>query len=75
VKRRRAPEGLKDRLSERYLGVAGIHGIGLIRAGRVLRVYCNPGESAERRTVLERLKSEAQPLEVEVIAKPPPRIG
>lgn len=69
------PERVKRRLADRYLGVAGIHGIGLIRAGRVLRVYCNPGKSAEQQMVLEQLKREAEPLEVEVIAKLPPRIG
>jgi hypothetical protein len=75
VSRGNAPEEIKNRLSARYLGVAGIHGLGLMRAGRVVRVYCDPGDSAEREAVLARLKRDAQPLEVEVIAKSPPKVG
>lgn len=70
-----ALDRVKRRLSDRYLGVAGIHGLGLIRAGRILRVYCDPGYSAERAAVLDRLKRDAEPLTVEIIAKLPPRIG
>ena len=67
------PEIIKRRLSERYLGVAGIHGIGLVRAGKALRVHCNPGQ--EHSEVLERLKRDAAPLPVEIVASRPPRIS
>lgn len=75
MKRGDAFERTKRRLSERYLGIAGIHGIGLLRADRLLRVYCVPGKSAYRQSILEQLKRDAEPLKVEVISKPPPRIG
>lgn len=70
-----AAEHVKQRLVDRYLGVAGIHGIGLVRAGRALRVYCDPCGSAERQAVLEQLQRDAHPLEVEIISKSPPRVG
>lgn len=75
MKRGDALERAKRRLSERYIGIAGIHGLGLLRADRVLRVYCVPGESAHRQSILEQLKRDAEPLKVEVISKLPPRIG
>jgi len=49
MKGRNGPARIKQRLVDRYLGVAGIHGVGLVRSGRALRVYCEPGESADRR--------------------------
>lgn len=67
-------ELLKERLSKRYLGVAGIHGIGLVRAGTAVRVYCDPGESAERSALLEQLRRDAEPLSVEIVQSPPPTI-
>jgi hypothetical protein len=73
--RREPPERIKRRLSKRYLGIAGIYGMGLLRGGRVLRVYCAPGISAKRDAVLASLRRDAQQLELEIVAKPPPRIG
>ena len=75
MKRRDTLERLKRRLSDRYLGVGGIHGLGLVHDGRTLRVYCNPGDSAEQQSVLAKLKCDAEPLNLEVIAKLPPRPG
>ena len=65
----------KRRLSERYLGVAGIYGLGLMRAGHVLRVYCTPGDSAKRRAVFKRLKRDSEQFTLEIVAKLPPRAG
>jgi hypothetical protein len=73
--RREPPERLKRRLSKRYLGIAGIHGIGLMRGGRVLRVYCTPGKSAQRKAVLANLRQDAEQFELEIVDKPPPRVG
>ncbi len=75
MKRRDTLEQVKRRLSERYLGVGGIHGLGLMHDGHTLRVYCNPGDSAERLSVLDRLKRDAKPLKLEVVVKLPPRVG
>jgi hypothetical protein len=75
MSRREPPERVKRRLSKRYLGVAGIYGIGLTRGGRTLRVYCAPGRSAERRAVLAKLERDAEQFELEIVAKPPPRVG
>lgn len=72
---REPPERLKRRLSRRYLGVAGIYGMGLLQGGRVLRVYCAPGQSAKRKSALARLRHDAQQLELEIVTKPPPRVG
>jgi hypothetical protein len=69
------PARIKQQIVDRYLGTVGIHGIGVVRAGRALRVYCEPGESVERQAVLDRLKRDAEPLEVEIVAKAPPRAG
>jgi hypothetical protein len=66
------PALIKEKLSRRYLGVGGIHGIGLVRGGKVLRVHCSPG--GERSDILEQLKREAAPLPVEIVPSLPPRI-
>lgn len=75
MRRSEPPERIKRRLSKRYLGIEGIYGIGLLHGGRVLRVYCTPGTSAERSAVLARLRRDAKQLELEIVAKPPPRVG
>lgn len=71
----RAQKRIQQLLADRYLGRAGIHGLGLVGAGRTVRVYCVPGSSAERETILGRLRQDAKPLEVEIVFGPPPRIG
>jgi hypothetical protein len=68
-------DGVKRRLRETYLGVSGIHGLGLNRAAAAVRVYCDPGDSSERQAVLERLRRDAAPFAIEIVSEPPPRIG
>ena len=68
-------DGVKRRLRDRYLGVAGIHGLGLNHAAGAVRVYCDLGDCAERQAVLERLRSDAAPFTIEIVSEPPPRIG
>ena len=61
-------ETTKQRLSERYLGKGGIHGIGLSRAKNAVRIHMessvSAAEKAQQSAVLEELKREAAPYEI-----------
>ena len=61
---------IKRQLSQRYLAVAGIHGLGVVRSRQVLRVHCERSESPRLRIVLEQLKRDAAPFAVELVTRP-----
>ncbi|GJD52320.1 hypothetical protein OPKNFCMD_5083 [Methylobacterium crusticola] len=67
-------EDTKSRLSTKYLGKAGIHGIGLSRARNAVRVHVSAeapastegpsGSAGSRASLLDDLKHDAAPYEV-----------
>jgi hypothetical protein len=67
-------DAVKQRLRSRYLGRAGIHGLGISPAQNAIRVYINPGQADAARTVLRQLEAEASPHRVIVIQEEPPAL-
>jgi hypothetical protein len=59
-------ENTKRQLSAKYLGRAGIHGIGLSQARNAVRVHVSPGtaQDAAGSSVLDALKRDAAPYDV-----------
>jgi hypothetical protein len=55
---------LKGRLSSKYLGKAGIHGIGISRTHNAIRVYLQSGEGDEQENILKEIEKEAAPFKV-----------
>jgi hypothetical protein len=65
----------KDRLRQHFLGRGGIHGLGLSRAKRAIRVYISPASQAsDRQAVLDELKKEAAPFAVVVVEEEKPHL-
>jgi hypothetical protein len=61
-------EVIKQRLSRKYLGRGGIHGIGMSKVGNAVRVHlvssADPGERSRQSAILDELKRDAAPYEV-----------
>jgi hypothetical protein len=61
-------EATKRRLSRKYLGRGGIHGIGLSRARNAVCVHLAAGRdaahAAQQNAILDELKHDASPYEV-----------
>jgi hypothetical protein len=60
----------KARLSRKYLGKFGIHGMGLQRSKSTICVYIDPRTSADRQTLLKSIRKEAAPYAVEAVEAP-----
>jgi hypothetical protein len=65
-------EAVKNRLSEQYLGKAGIHGIGVSHADRAIRVYLHEPGHPDRDRVLQQIREHAAPYIVRVIDEQAP---
>lgn len=61
-------EVIKQRLSRKYLGRGGIHGIGMSKARNAVRVHlvssADPEERLRQSAMLDELKRDAAPCEV-----------
>jgi hypothetical protein len=66
---------VKDRLKARYLGRAGVHGMGVSRAQNAIRVYVNPSDEPDTASVLAQLTAEAEPYSVIVVREEPARLA
>ena len=64
--------GMKDRLARRFLGRAGVHGLGVRRRENVICVYADAEDTEALRVVLAEIQKEAAPFRVLVIREPPP---
>ena len=66
-------EATKRRLSRKYLGKGGIHGIGLSRTRNAVCVHLassdDAAQAAQQNAVLEELKRDATPYEVLVTSE------
>ena len=54
-------------LTEKYLGKAGIHGVGLRRNKSAIAVYVEPGAPAEHEALLAQIKEEVSPFNLLVV--------
>lgn len=68
-------EALKQQLADRYLGKAGIHGLGISRARGEIRVYVSPEPHPDRGSLLAELRDEAAPHELIVIQEERPFVA
>lgn len=71
------PESLEEiqkRLTHKYLGKAGVHGIGIRRSQNVLCIYMQNTSSSEQKILLEEIKNEIAPYEVLAIEEERPTI-
>ncbi len=65
---------VKQHLSEKYLGRAGIHSLGISRANNAVRLYAHPDEDDALEAVLKEIETEAAPYNIEVIKSQRPFI-
>jgi hypothetical protein len=69
-----AIEEVKDRLRELFVGKAGIHGVGISRAQKAIRVYIDRDAGAEQGPLLEQIRASAAPFPVIVVQEDRPKI-
>ena len=65
-------EQTKEQIRSLFLGRAGIHGVGLSRKEKAIRLYVDPSHSADQAGTLEQVRKSAQPYEVIVVESVPP---
>ena len=62
----------KERLKARFLGRAGVHGLGIRRSENAICVYADEEEDPDFPSVLAQIEEEAAPLTVLVIREARP---
>lgn len=67
-------EEVKNRLRQSFLGKGGIHGVGVNRAERAIRIYMSP-QAAGQPDVLDQVREAAKPFPVFVVTEDRPQIG
>lgn len=65
---------VKKRITHKYLGKAGIHGVGIRRSHNAICVYIDGNSSPEQEMLLEELEKEAAPFKVLTIKEERPTI-
>ncbi|MDX6444295.1 MAG: hypothetical protein QOH71_1369 [Blastocatellia bacterium] len=60
----RTLDEVRELLSTKYLGKAGIHSVGISRAENAVRVYVQPEAEDELKGVLKEIEREAAPYKV-----------
>ncbi len=58
---------IKKLISSKYLGKEGIHGIGISRSKKAVRIYFEQNSSLQQKETLEKIKNDATPYEVLII--------
>lgn len=66
-------EELKSRVSRKYLGKAGIHGLSVRPSSNTLCVYMSRGSGKQHQELLQNLKADAAPLHVLLFEEEPPK--
>ena len=64
----------KRRISDKYLGVGGIHGVGMSRANNAVRVYVSTADAIDDAR-LEEIRRVAEPFDVLIVEDAPPRFA
>lgn len=65
----------KKSISQKFLGVAGIHGIGLGESDQEIRIYASDLENQTFKDTLEQIETEAAPYNVQCIQGSPPKFA
>jgi len=65
---------VKQRITRKYLGKAGIHGIGIRRSQNALNVYADADSSLDQQQLLKEIEREAAPYKVIVTQEERPSI-
>jgi hypothetical protein len=65
---------VKRRIARKYLGKAGIHGVGIRRAQNALNVYAKADASPDQQQLLKEIEREAAPYKVIVTQEERPSI-
>ena len=65
-------EDLKQRLRNRFLGRAGVHGLGIRRAENAICIYADREESPEFQAVLAEIQKESGSIRILVIREDRP---
>jgi hypothetical protein len=65
-------DDVKVIISGKYLGRAGIHGVGVRRSQDALMVYLHSGDPAEQARVLREIEAEAAPYRVVAVTEEGP---
>lgn len=63
----RTLDDVKSSVSGKYLGRAGIHGVGVRRAQGALMVYVHSSDPGEQARVIREIEAEAAPFAVVVV--------
>ena len=66
---------IKDDISKKYLGKAGIHGVGIRRKANALCIYTDSETDVEQKAVLQKIEKEAAPFRVVNIQEESAKIG
>lgn len=54
----------KERVSRKYLGKAGIHGVGIRRSRNALAIYVDTSPDPDRERIMKEIEKDAAPYEV-----------
>ena len=68
-------EDVQSLVSQKYLGRAGIHGIGLRRSKSAIAVYVEPGSRPEQKELLDLIEREIKPFNLIVVQEESPSIS
>jgi hypothetical protein len=64
-------EKAKNRVDRRFLGHAGIHGVGLRRSQSAVVIYVDPSHQSEVEPLLEEVRAQAAPYNIIVVQSAP----
>jgi hypothetical protein len=67
-------EEVKELISKKYLGKAGIHGVGLRRSKLAVTVYVDPGDRPDLGEALRSIENEIKPFNLLVVQEEQPSI-
>jgi hypothetical protein len=57
-------EAVKDRISARYLGIAGIHAVGIKRSENAITIYVDPAQKHAQQRTIQQIRKDAAPYRV-----------
>lgn len=60
-------EDARTLVSQKYLGKAGIHGVGVRRSKSAVAVYVDPEDRSDRQEVLSLIEDEIKPFKLLVV--------
>jgi len=61
-------------ITKKYLGQAGIHGVGVRRKKSAIALYVEPGATEEHKDLLTQITDEVKPFDVMVVEEERPSI-